>query len=389
MDTTSDAIIIGGGIHGASLAFHLGRKGVKSHVLEKKFLAAGATGRSSGIVRMHYDLELESKLAWISFRYFREWAEIVGGKSGFTRTGFLQIVDPDSLDQLRANVSMHQGLGIPSFLIDRQDVHRLAPYFYVEDIELAAYETESGYADPSSCTAALLDAARASGVKVLQDCEVIDLLIKGERIRGVRTNRGDISAPIVVNAAGAWAKAIGSMAGLNLPITSWQHDTLFIRRPQELRGDHPTGIDFPNNLYFRPETGGLTLVGLEDGSMLGEDPDGDTDASKPGFVDRAVSRISKRIPAMVDGSLHSSHGGYDGITPDQRAILGEAGPEGFYLVCGFSGTGFKIAPAVGLCMAELIVDKKFTTVDLSPFDLQRFSDGKLLRGEHAYESIWR
>lgn len=389
MDTTSDVIIIGGGIHGASLAFHLAEKGVKSLILEKKFLAAGATGRSSGIVRMHYDLEIESRLAWISFKYFREWGEIVGGNSGFTRTGFLQLIGPESVDQLQANTQMHQDLGIPSLIIDGQDVRRLAPYFYVEDIEIAAYEPESGYADPSSCAAAFMEAARAKGGKLIQDCEVRNLLLQGERISGVQTDKGDFAAPIVVNAAGAWAKMIGNMVGLNLPITTWQHDTMFIRRPKGLRSDHPTAIDFPNSMYFRPETGGLTLVGLEDGSNPGEDPDSSTEDSKPGFVDRAVERICKRIPGMIDGSLHSSHGGYDGITPDQRAILGEAGPDGFYLVCGFSGTGFKIAPAVGLCMAELIVDQKFTTADLSSFNLRRFSDGKLLNGEHAYESIWR
>lgn len=389
MPYTSDVIIIGGGIHGASLAFHLAQKGVKSLVLEKKFLAAGATGRSSGIIRMHYDLEVESRLAWISFRYFREWGEVVGGSSGFTRTGFLQFVSPEEVELLRTNVRMHQAIGIPSLLIDREDVHRLAPYFYVEDIEQASYEPESGYADPSSCTAAFLNAARDRGTKLLQNCEVLGILLQGERIVGVQTNQGEFSAPVVVNAAGAWAREVGRMVGLDLPITSWRHDTMFIKRPSNIRADHPVAIDFPNSMYFRPETGGLTLVGLEDGSPLGEDPDGDTDNSKPGFVDRAVERICKRIPGIDAGFLHSSHGGYDGLTPDQRAVLGSAGPEGFYLDCGFSGTGFKIAPAVGACMAELIVDEQFTTADLSSFNLQRFSEGRLLKGEHAYKSIWR
>jgi sarcosine oxidase subunit beta len=389
MSYESDVIIIGGGIHGASLAFHLAQKGVKSLVLEKKFLAAGATGRSGGLVRMHYDLKLESQLAWISFRYFQDWHEIVGGESGFTRTGFLQLVSSESLDQLQANVRMHQDIGIPSLLIDNEDVRRLAPSLYVDDIEQAAFEPESGYADPSSCTAGFLNAARDQGANLIQDCEVVDVISKHDRILGVQTSQGEFLAPIVVNAAGPWAGKIGSMVGLDLPIDTWRHDTMFIKRPLGLRVDHPTIIDFPNSLYFRPETGGLTLVGLEDNNPLGEDPDGDSDNPKPGFVDRAVTRICKRIPGMDAGSLHSAHGGYDGITPDQRAILGQAGPDGFYLVCGFSGTGFKIAPAVGACVAELIVDERVTTADISPFSPQRFSDGDLLKGEHAYESFWR
>ena len=134
MAQTSDVIIIGGGIHGASLAFHLSQKGVKPLVLEKQFIASGATGRSSGLVRMHYDLEPESRLAWISFNYFRNWADMVGGDSGFVRTGFMQFVSPDAMDSLKANVRMHQKIGIPSLLIDSEDVGRLAPSFYREDI---------------------------------------------------------------------------------------------------------------------------------------------------------------------------------------------------------------------------------------------------------------
>lgn len=384
-----DAIIIGGGIHGASLAYHLTLEGLKPLVLEKHFIAVGATGRSSGLVRLHYDLELESRLAWLSYDYFKNWGDRVSGESGFTRTGFMQFVEPGAIDSLKANIQMQQKLGIPTLLIDGGDVGRLAPTFYREDIEFAAYEPESGYADPSSCTRSFIDAAGEKGAKLIQNCEVLDLMIDGDTIRGVKTNNGDYSAPVVVNAAGPWAGPIASMAGLDLPINTWQHDTMFVRRPQALADEHPTVNDFPNSMYFRPETGGLTLVGLEDDNPIGEAPDGDTDHSKPGFVERAIDRLCKRVPGMDRGSLHSSHGGYDGITPDQRAILGPAGPAGFYLDCGFSGTGFKIAPAVGACMAELIVRGQSETVDITPYELSRFDSGELLKGDDAYESIWR
>src|SRR3989338_2584450 len=143
-----DAIIIGGGIAGTSLAFHLAGRGLKPVVLERQHLAAGATGRSSGLVRMHYDLEPESRLAWASFHYFRNWKEIVGGEWGFTRTGFLQIVAPAYTEKLKANVAMHQRVGIPSLVVTPADVKRLAPEFVTDDFEAAAYEPESGYADP-------------------------------------------------------------------------------------------------------------------------------------------------------------------------------------------------------------------------------------------------
>ena len=389
MTETADVILIGGGVHGASLAFHLAKRGLKPVVLEKNFIASGATGRSSGLVRMHYDLEPESRLAWESFKYFNNWAEVVGGDCGFTRTGFLQFVRSEYNDQLRANVAMHQRIGIPSLLITVDDAQRLAPMFYLGDVEMAAFEPESGYADPSSTTKSLLDFARQLSGRLVQDCRVTGILVDKDRISGVRTSQGDFSAPVVVNTSGPWAAAINQMVGLDLPITTWQHDTMFIRRPKEFGPSHPTVIDFPNNMYFRPETGGLTLVGLEDANPFGESPDGDSEHAKPGFVERAIDRICKRIPGMDHGSLHSAHGGYDGITPDQRAILGQAGPQGFYLACGFSGTGFKIGPAVGKCMEELIVDGQAHTVDIHPFRANRFSEGKLLAGENAYENIWR
>jgi sarcosine oxidase subunit beta len=389
MSQTGDVIIVGGGIHGASLAFHLTQKGLKPIVLEKEFIASGATGRSSGLVRMHYDLEPESRLAWISFNYFCNWEDLVGGASGFKRTGFMQFIEPDAIENLKANVLMHQKIGIPSLLITGDDVGRLAPSFYREDIEMAAYEPESGYADPSSCTGAFLESAREGGAQLIQDCEVLEMIVEGDKISGVKTSRGKFFAPVVVNAAGAWAGKIAAKVGLEFPIDTWRHDTMFIRRPDTLKSEHPTVIDFPNSMYFRPETGGLTLVGLEDDNPIGEAPETDSDKAKPGFVERAIERICKRIPGMDQGSLHSAHGGYDGITPDQRAILGAAGPEGFYLDCGFSGTGFKIAPAVGACMAELIVDGESKTLDIKPFNPQRFAEGDLLVGDHSYENIWR
>lgn len=388
MSNIADVIIIGAGVHGTSLAFHLARRGIKPIVLEKKFIAAGATGRSSGLVRMHYDVRQDSELAWISFQYFRNWKEMVGGDSGFTRTGFIQIVAREDVEKLKANVAMHQDISIPVMLIKADDVKRLAPSFITEDIELAAYEPESGYAMPSDTANAFLNAAKEKGARLVQDCAVTGIIASGGKVKGVQTAQGSFDAPVVVNAAGAWAGKINEMVELDLPYDTWRHDTMFIARPRQIGPSHPTVIDFANEMYFRPE-GNLTLVGLEDGNPLGESPDSDTDHPKKGFVERGIDRICKRIPLMENGALHSAHGGYDGITPDQHPMLGAAGPDGFYLDCGFSGTGFKTSPAVGLCMSELILDGKSKTVDLSIYRPQRFDEGKLIVGEHPYSSIWR
>ena len=386
MTHTTDILIIGGGVHGASLAFHLAERGVKVTVLERQFIGAGATGRSSGLVRMHYDTEVDARLAWESFQYFINWKKQVGGESGFTRTGFLQIVSREKEAALRANVDMLQRMGIPTFIITADDVKRLAPAFYTDDFDVAAYEPESGYAMPSDTANALMTAARARGARLAQGCTVTGIQLAGGKVTGVETDQGVFSAPVVVNCAGARANVINQMAGVDLPLDTWRHDTMFVLRPPEIGPSHPTLIDFPKELYFRPE-GELTLVGLEDGNPLGESPDRDTDHAKKGFAERAIDRLCQRVPAMENGRLHSAHGGYDGITPDQHPMLGAVGPDGFYVDCGHSGTGFKTAPAVGRCMAELILDGEAKTVDISPLAPGRFAKGKLIQGN--YENIWR
>ncbi len=284
---------------------------------------------------------------------------------------------------------MHQRLGIPSLVVTADDVKRLAPAFRVDDFELAAFEPESGYADPSGTAAAFLASARERGGRLVQETEVQAITVAGGKVTGVKTSRGEVSAPIVVNAAGAWAAPVGRLAGLELPITTWRHDTAYLRRPPDLGPAHPTVIDFIHLMYFRPETGNLTLVGLEDGNPLGVSPDSGGDQAQPDFVERAVERICRRLPGMERGSLQSASTGYDGLTTDQRAILDQTGPQGHFLVCGFSGTGFKIAPAVGACMAEWIVDGEPSTVDISPFTFSRFAEGRRLTGEHAYGAIWQ
>lgn len=386
---TADVVIIGAGIHGVSLAFHLAKRGVKPVVLERFFLASQATGHSNGLVRMHYDLELLSKLAWESFQYFSNWSEMVGGDCGFTRTGFLQIVSPIFEENLRANVVIHQRIGIPTQVVTAEDVYRLVPSFVVDDFNIAAYEPDSGYADPSSTTRTMMQAAQSYGARLVQECRVIGINAKGSKVTGVRTCLGDFSAPVVVNAAGAWAAQVGTMGGVNLPVNSWRHDSMYIRQPKEVWPYYPMVIDYLNSMYFRPETGRLTLVGLRDGNLLGESPDQSINYVREGFVERAIERICRRVPAMENSSLHSTQVGYDGITPDQRPILGQANLEGFYLCCGFSGSGFKIGPAVGACMAELILDGQAKTVDITPFSLNRFSEGKRLQGKHPYDGDFR
>ncbi len=389
MTDTADVIVIGAGVQGASLAFHLASRGASVVVLERSTVAAGATGRSSGLVRMYYDLLAETRLAWISYPYFRDWAERVGGECGFTRTGFLWIEPPSGDDRLRATVADHQALGIETSVVDAAEMRRIAPGLAVVDDELAAYEPGSGYADPSGTASAFMHGARDRGARLVQGAEVTAISVDGGRVTGVTTSRGSFAAPAVVNVAGAWAGRIARLAGLDIPITVWRHDTGYLGAPASVARPIPVVIDSANAMYLRPEGPELVLIGLEDHSGMGGSPDRETSEADPDFRDRATERIIRRVPGLIDGTFRTSHSGQDGITPDQRPILGPAGPAGFYLDCGHSGTGFKTAPAVGLGMSQLILDGKATSVDIAPFELGRFAEGRHLAGEHGGHPIWK
>jgi glycine/D-amino acid oxidase-like deaminating enzyme len=390
MPSTADVIVVGAGVQGASVAFHLARRGARVVVLERGTVGGAATGRSSGFVRMHYDLESESRLAWVSFPYFTDWADVVGiGDPGFVRTGFLQLVADDLAVNLRANVSMLQAIGIPTSVVGSAEAAALVPGAVMDDVNAAAYEPDSGYADPSGTAAGFIAAARAIGAELVPGCRVSEVSLAGDTVVGVETDQGRFLAPVVVDAAGAWAAGLAATVGLDVPVQAWRHDTAYFGLPEGRQPDFPIVIDDINESYFRPEGREMMLVGLESGSELGGEPDRPLEPMRQSTVEAMIARVCARLPWMVGGTLRTSHGGQDGITPDQRPILGRAGPEGFYLACGFSGTGFKTAPAVGTCLAELILDGRATTVDIDAYGLERFADGRLLVGEHPYGHLWR
>ena len=241
--------------------------------------------------------------------------------------------------------------------------------------EVAAYEPDSGYADPFMTAAGFLSAAKQKGTRLVPGARVSTIRTAGGRVEGVDTNRGSVDAPVVVNAAGAWAGGVAALVDVDIPITVWRHDTGYLGVPGSVARPIPVVIDNANSMYFRPEGADMVLIGLEDDNQMGGSPDRDTTEAASDFRDRAAERIIRRVPGLIDGTFRTSHSGQDGLTPDQRPMLGAIGPDGFYLDCGHSGTGFKTAPAVGLGMAELILDGTATTVDLAPFAPGRFARG--------------
>ena len=389
MNQTFDAIVIGAGVMGASIAFHLAERGLKVVILERKVTASGATGHSSGLVRMHYDLAAESELTFKSYQlYFSNWKERVGGECGFQQTGFLQITKREHEDKLRGNVANQQKIGINTSVIDVGEVQRLFPDLITEHFDYAAYEPDSGYADATLTTNSFIEAAKRDDAALIQNCEVTAIHAAGGKVTGVSTDKGDFAAPIVVNAAGAWAKHVASLAGIEVPLETWTHDVAFLHRPPSL-GRIPACIDDVINCYYRPEGSALILAAGEDESLRGEPPDAEDQTPSPTFLEKLIDQMVQRIPKIEESGLHSIHVGRDGITPDQRAIYSGTDLNGFYLACGLSGTGFKTSPAAGASLVELILDGKPSTVDITPFRFSRFAQGNLLEGEYGYGHIWK
>jgi len=207
-------------------------------------------------------------------------------------------------------------------------------------------------------------------------------------VTGVSTAQGEFAAPTVISAAGAWAKHVAKLADVDIPLETWTHDVAFLHRPPSL-GKIPAVIDDTINCYFRPEGSALILAAGEDESLRGEAPDAEDQTPTPTFLEKLIDAMVQRIPRIEESGLHSIHVGRDGITPDQRAIYSAAGPDGFYLACGLSGTGFKTSPAAGASLVELILAGAPKTVDITPFRFSRFAEGQLLEGEYGYGHIWK
>ncbi len=383
MDHTADAIIIGAGVMGTSTAFQLVQRGVKRVVvLEKNSIAAGSSGKSSALVRMHYSYLPEARLALASLPWFQEWADRVGGRCGFTRTGFFRLIDPGKEALLRQNVDRLRGIGVNTELISGDDLKHMDANANVEDVEVAAYEPDSGYADGHSTANAFMDAARRGGATIHQGVTVTGFQVQGDRIQGVETDAGTFSAPIVISTAGPWSGPLLRRIGINLPLVPSRHQIMILERPADLSHDHV--YISPGSLYFRPDSAGLTLVGYGAGEDH-VDPDTYRDAVDDDHQIEGAARLAHRMPAMQQAGMRRGYAGCYTVTPDGKMIVDHApGVEGLYLGTGFSGTGFKISPAVGIALAELATEGAATTVDVSAFSATRFAEGRMLRAKFEY-----
>ncbi len=389
---SADVIVVGAGVIGAAAAFHLSLLGAGDVlVLDRATAGSGMSCRSSALVRMHYTFGPEVELAVRSDAMFEAWPDLVGRPGCVRRTGFVRIVSPGEVEALRANVAMQRGLGARAEVIDAATLKEVAPGLMADDIECAAWEPHGGYGDGAVVAGDLLAAARARGVRYRPNTPVRSLLTDGYRVTGVETGAsgavggtgGREHAGTIVLAAGVWSPPLLLTAGVVLPIETELHRVAVLAHAAG-EGAPVACIDSTTQTYFRPAAAGaMTLVGAFAGQR-GADPDAAAAASQEDLA-ALVQAASHRVPALGDaGIVRGVIGVYD-MTPDARPLLGRLpGLDGLIVAAGFSGMGFKIAPAVGEGIAGLIAGAPEGSVDLAPFRPDRLREGRPIEAPNPY-----
>jgi glycine/D-amino acid oxidase-like deaminating enzyme len=382
---TADFIILGAGVMGASIAFHLARRHAgRITIIDKDHAGSGGSGRSSALIRMHYSFPPEVQLALISLKIFQHWLDLVGEPGEFRKTGFVRIVHPGESEALRQNVAMQRNLGANVELIDRHQLKELEPDWQVDDVESAAYEPDSGYGDGNVVANDFLSHARDLGATYLSKTRATSFLIEAGRIRGVRTDHGEIHAPIVTAVTGPWTRPLLQSTGFDPPIETEFHQVAILKNAPTMKSGAAC-IDSVTATYFRPDGSDKFLVG----DFYGIRPiDPDNFPQRPSEVDleEIIDRAARRLPKLAAAEVMRSVTGVYDVTPDSRPLLGSVPQvEGLYLCAGFSGMGFKISPAIGLVMSELIIDGKAKTVDITPFRPNRFQEGQPIKTDFEYK----
>ena len=299
---TADAVVVGGGVMGASIAYHLARAGAGRVVLlEKRFLAAGSTGKSGAICRQHYSNVLTATMAKRSLEIFTNFDDAIGGDCGFVRTGFIAVVSPEDRDGLAVNLELQRSVGIDTRSVSPDELCAIDPQAAATDVGAACYEPDAGYADPVLTTASFAEAAQRHGAIICEGTPLMGIVREGDRIGGVQTPKGTISTRVVVNAAGPWARRVMGMVGEDIPCDVARVQAAIYRRPPDFGAPHAVYGDFIHQIYFKPHGGAQTQVGSIDPAEAKNraDPDDYDEGIESDFITACRERMAKRLPIMA------------------------------------------------------------------------------------------
>ncbi len=375
MTNTADIVIIGGGVHGASLAFHLAReKAGKIVLLEKKHMAAGPTAKSSAMIRPLFNELVYVQLVSESTKLFEQWGDYVGGSAGFVQNGFLRITDSLENDVLAVDLDLAKSQGVNFKIIPNDELKNYAPNAQFGEKEIAVLFPEGGYADPYLTTLSFAAAAKRLGAEIIEGVSVTGIKVSQGRIDAIQTDVGEISTRTVINCAGAWSDRIAAYAGIQLPIEVHRIPVCLFRRPLEMNIENPVYSDGTHGVYLRKADENIFRSGLFGSEKDPVDPDTYDETLSEDQLPVFRKPLDQRFAVMRKTYFTGGFSAVYDMSPDGHPIIGRI-PEvdGFWCDCGWSGNGFASSPAIGRSLATEIMGGK-SDIDISYFSWPRSQD---------------
>ena len=369
-----DAVVIGGGVMGASVAHHLCRGGCSRVLLvdRERLFGSQSTGKCAGGVRHQFDSEINVKLSLLSLQMLARFESELAQPLATRRCGYLFVLTAErDLPEFHRQVQMQRKLGVRTEWLDGDEVRRRLPSFSFPDALAGTWGPDDGLADPAGVVQGYIRSARRLGARCLNDVEVLGIESTSGRISAVQTTAGRVHTPVVVNAAGAWAGRIGAMAGIEVPVTPVRRQIAVTTPVPALPPDLPFVIDFTHRLYFHRE-GAAVLTGMS----KPDEPGGFVTTVDPAWELVHLEAACARMPLLEQVGVQSRWAGLYENSPDAQPILGATELTGFHCITGFSGHGFMHGPAAGLLVAEEILCGSARTLDISELRLSRFRQGR-------------
>jgi sarcosine oxidase subunit beta len=359
LPANSEALVVGGGVMGASAAYYLTRNGCTDVVLlERETLASGSTSRAAGGIRAQFSDELNVRMALECIRRFETFADEPGGEIDFKQWGYLFLLTTaEEVETFRETLALQQSLGVPARLLAAEEAAAIVPQLAVDDVLAATFCPLDGYATPEAVVQGYAAAASSAGARIVQGCAATRVLVENGRVTGVETERGTIATDCVICTAGVWSRELAATAGVALPVEP-ERRYVFVTEPGDpLPHELPLTIDFATGFYFHREGDAILFGGREQ------------------TLEELAPHAVRRLPALEELPVRSSWWGFYEVSPDHNALVGAAAdPSGFLYATGFSGHGFQQAPVVGEHLAQLTVGLE-PTFDLAPFSAERFARG--------------
>ena len=382
---TADAVVIGAGINGAATAYNLVRRGMKRVVLlDRHVIAAGGTGKSAAIVRQHYSTPQLAAMVKRSVDIFADFDEVIGGDAGYVACGWAFLVPDYVSDGFVQNLAMQQRLGIDTGEISKDELLAIEPRLQLDDVHRIAYEPGSGYADPIATTHAYVHRFRELGGDLRQMTTATGLTVAGGAVKAVQIGEDQIATDIVVNAAGPWAGRVAAWAGVHLPIEITREQEVVIETAACGGPPKLAFSDMAQAVYYRPDGATRTLFGRGYPKQYEHvEADSYNESADNDFIVEAHARLIRRIPSFKDAIFIRAFAGLYDVTPDWHPILGVVDHvRGLHLCAGFSGHGFKIGPAIGEVMADLIMSGQ-SSIDVSTLGPGRFANNELVASAYG------